>query len=68
MSEKFIFNYFPNTRQMAGYFTTLRSCYSIKLDSVSDSAFRPVAQSCPTLCDPRQCPVRNINAISCSLL
>ena len=53
---------------MAGYFTTVRLCYLIKLDSVSDSAFSSVTQSCPTLCDPRQGPVRNTNAIVCSLL
>lgn len=28
----FIFNYFPNTRQMAGYLRTVRLCSSIKFD------------------------------------
>lgn len=53
----FIFNYIPQTGQMAGYLRTARLCYSIKFDKQLIGLYGCV----------RHCLVRNINTILHSL-
>lgn len=53
LAGDFIFNYFPNTRQMAGYLRTVRLDYSIKFDM----------QMIGLHWCGRHCLVRNINKI-----